>query len=491
MDESSGGSGGSQASSEGGSGAGDAVCAQDCSQIEVQELCHAAVCDASSGKCVLVVEADGTACDDGDFCTLGTTCLQGACQGGTKNDCGMTADSCGTVVCDSESEDCVLDKKADGAACETDNKCESGGKCQNGHCEGTPKDCFFAPMPDECHVGVCNPATGKCDPSPGNDGDSCTLEGQLCMEGAICQAGACVGGEPKDCSYYSYDCLVGVCDEETGFCESEPIEAGGECELKDEECNKGICNADGDCEPTPTPGAACSSKTDTCNLGSCDDSGVCVGIPTNEGGTCDDKTSCTVSDICVSGLCKGTVTDGPTFYFYESFADNSKGWTLGSEWEIGAAEKSTGGSNCCDPGTDHTPTDDNGVAGVVIGGNASDEEHDPHYLESPVIDLSGAGDSVYLGFYRWLASDYPDYMIHTIDVFNGTDWVNFWEQPDDNKSIIDKEWKLFSYDVTQYKSATFRVRFGIEVGGGFVLSSASWNIDDLTVASKVCDGVFP
>ncbi len=46
------------------------------------------------------VEPAGGACDDGDACTLGDTCLDGACAGGAPRDCddgdGCTADACET-----------------------------------------------------------------------------------------------------------------------------------------------------------------------------------------------------------------------------------------------------------------------------------------------------------------------------------------------------------------------------------------------------------
>ncbi|MFM6606790.1 MAG: S8 family serine peptidase, partial [Dolichospermum sp.] len=94
--------------------------------------------------------------------------------------------------------------------------------------------------------------------------------------------------------------------------------------------------------------------------------------------------------------------EGFTTYFSDDFANNSKGWTLGTEWQIGAATASTGhvyGNP--DPGTDNTPTADNGVAGVVIGGNASTALHDFYYLTSPVINTSTA-NQLFFEFARWL-----------------------------------------------------------------------------------------
>lgn len=46
-----------------------------------------------------------------------------------------------------------------------------------------------------------------------------------------------------------------------------------------------------------------------------------------------------------------------------------------------------------DPSEDHSPSDDNGIAGFVIGGSTGNELHPPYYLTSPIVDLSGNGRS--------------------------------------------------------------------------------------------------
>ena len=43
--------------------------------------CQRAACDQSSGRCVVVPAADGTACEDDDRCTVDTVCAQGLCGG--------------------------------------------------------------------------------------------------------------------------------------------------------------------------------------------------------------------------------------------------------------------------------------------------------------------------------------------------------------------------------------------------------------------------
>ena len=61
-----------------------------------------------------------------------------------------------------------------------------------------------------------------------------------------------------------------------------------------------------------------------------------------------------------------------------------------------------------DPAADHTPSADNGVAGVAVGGHTILALHDYYYLESPIIDTAGA-PTLYLEFYRWLNSVFPPY----------------------------------------------------------------------------------
>lgn len=80
--------------------------------------------------------------------------------------------------------------------------------------------------------------------------------------------------------------------------------------------------------------------------------------------------------ICKTGTALAKYCDGDaqvlTAYtmFSEPFADNSKGWTLGSNWTIGSATASTGhGSGNADPSADTTSGTNNGVVGTVIGGN--------------------------------------------------------------------------------------------------------------------------
>jgi len=116
----------------------------------------------------------------------------------------------------------------------------------------------------------------------------------------------------------------------------------------------------------------------------------------------------------------------PTYIFSESFANNSQGWTLGAEWQIGSATVSSGHVYAGpDPGLDNTSTSDNGVAGVVIGGNASTILHDYYYLTSPTFNTATAIQPK-LSYFRWLNSDYTPFMQNAIDIYNGSIWTNIW-----------------------------------------------------------------
>ncbi|MDB9484832.1 S8 family serine peptidase, partial [Dolichospermum circinale CS-537/05] len=174
--------------------------------------------------------------------------------------------------------------------------------------------------------------------------------------------------------------------------------------------------------------------------------------------------------------------EGFTTYFSDDFANNNKGWTLGTEWQIGAATASTGQNyGNPDPGTDNTPTADNGVAGVVIGGNASTALHGFYYLTSPVINTSTA-NKLFFEFARWLNSDYTPFMQNTVEIFNGSSWVNLLPSNfDDSPGVTDNAWTPQQFDISAYKSASTQIRFGFNVTSTGVFTVSSWNLDDVKI----------
>ena len=451
-------------SSAGGSGGGTSVCAQDCSEIDTPE-CVKAVCNEGQyqgivGECVVVPD-EGTSCEDGQFCTIDDTCdANGICVGGGQNDCGMDAPTCQLVTCDEVAKSCSTMPAPAGEVCDPGNLCVTGATCNAfGQCEGFTNDCFFAPVPNDCHVAVCNPMNGMCEPQPGNEGLGCVDTMDLCTVGKTCSSGTCVGGSPKDCSALTVGCFNGVCDTVNGQCFSQPI----------------------------MPGQNCASATDDCNQGICDTMGNCNPNPINQGMTCDDGLSCTTGTTCNNGSCAGG-TSTVTVYLFEDFASNAAGWTLDNSWQIGPAVASgpTGSCGNGDPGNDFTATTDNGLAGVFIGGNVPQSVTNGFlWITSPTVNTASA-PQVWLQYRRWLNSDYPNFMTNKVQVYNGSQWIDVWVQPNDFNVIADNSWTYHSFDISPHKNSNMRVRFGYEIGSTGVFLCSSWNLDDVLIASGAC-----
>jgi hypothetical protein len=238
-------------------------------------------------------------------------------------------------------------------------------------------------------------------------------------------------------------------------------------------CSTGACAACSgttkDCDRDGSNGCEINSATNPLNCGGC-------GTSCGSDGTCG----------CSSSACTGG-----TVYFSEDFSDNSRGWTLGTEWSIGPATASTGQQQGFpDPSTDHSASSDNGVAGVNIGGNYTNPVHGYYYITSPIINLSGASGTVNLTYWRWLNCDYDPFTTHTVEVYNGTSWVTVWSNASlGNVLVTDSAWNRSAIDVTSYKNSQFRVRFGYRTdkqGAFLAWIMSGWNVDDVTLSSGAC-----
>ena len=73
-------------------------------------------------------------------------------------------------------------------------------------------------------------------------------------------------------------------------------------------------------------------------------------------------------------------------------------------------------------------------------------------------------------------------MHHTVEVWDGNAWRSLYSAG--FPGVDDTVWTLQTFDVTQYRNAGMRVRFGFDLISGVAVSS--WNIDDLVVASAAC-----
>lgn len=193
--------------------------------------------------------------------------------------------------------------------------------------------------------------------------------------------------------------------------------------------------------------------------------------------TCNDNDPCT-TDSCnpATGCVYTPISGGGSVLFQDDFSTSSMGWTLGTEWAIGPAVAGT----CGDPSTDTSPSADNRIAGVVLGGCMSVVTHGYYYLTSPVINAASA-TTVTLKFQRWLNSDYTPYVNNVIEAYNGSTWALVWQSGSSGSSAT--SWSLQTYDLTPHKNANLRVRFGHNVGNTGAIAYGSWNIDDVEITS--------
>jgi hypothetical protein len=173
----------------------------------------------------------------------------------------------------------------------------------------------------------------------------------------------------------------------------------------------------------------------------------------------------------------------PSVLFFDDFSTDL-GWTgyQPGYWEHGPA--TAGGGSLYgnpDPGFDHTPTGDNYLIGVNIGGDYPATVNGPHYLTSPVIDCAGQ-TAVKVSFYRWLNDDGAIYANNHVEVFDGSGWQRVFL----SKWRRDNGWQYREYDVSKYaaNNANFRVRFMFESTSASTSNQYSgWNIDDFQVST--------
>ncbi len=359
-----GGNGGDGGSS--GTGGSTGSCGTDCTQIATP-ACQVGQCNEQTGQCEVVADADGASCDDGLFCSVNDACSGGQCVGGPQNDCGLTPDECEAITCDEQSQSCASASVPNGSGCISTDLCQANATCTNGLCIGQEKDCFFSPVPNECYNSVCNPQNGECEPvvNPGALGQPCAGSGDLCMVNKTCDnAGACLGGTPKDCTHLTVGCTNGICDTNNGACIGDPVAPGGQC-------------FDG---------------VPACNTGTCDNNSNCIPSPVTDGTSCNDYNACTTGDICTTGVCGGSAVTNCTTYFEEYFDAQCPpgGWTLNPDWECGVPSSG--------PGSAYTATN---CLATVLSGNYNDGlTYAQAYAQTPPIDLSSATEPI-VSFRAW------------------------------------------------------------------------------------------
>src|SRR5439155_1451411 len=133
------------------------------------DQCHdACACDPANGICSNPDKADGSACADGDACTVTDTCQAGTCAGADPVLC-EALDQCHDAgVCDPATGICPDPDKADGSACDDGLFCSVTDTCSAGVCGGAARDC--SAFADQCNDGTCDEAAGRCEATPKANG---------------------------------------------------------------------------------------------------------------------------------------------------------------------------------------------------------------------------------------------------------------------------------------------------------------------------------
>jgi hypothetical protein len=266
------------------------------------DQCHAAgTCNPATGACSNPPKTDGTACDDGDACSQTDTCQAGSCVGSNRVTC-APPDACHLAgACSPASGQCVYPAKTDGTACDDGNPCTLPGVCQAGACQGqSPVVCAAA---DQCHAaGTCDPSTGACTNPPLPDGTSC-IDGNACTQVDVCMAGTCVGTAPVTCPAADQCHVASGCDPTTGACmvaakvDGTPCNDGNACTQLDT-CQAGACVGGSQ--------VTCAAQDDCHDPGACNPmTGACSNPTKADGASCDDKNACTHRDVCQLGRCTG------------------------------------------------------------------------------------------------------------------------------------------------------------------------------------------
>ena len=147
------------------------------------DQCHnAGACVPATGVCsVSLPKGDGAACNDNNLCTPTDSCLAGVCAGSNPLTCPPAGQCFDVAACVAATGMCPVTQKANGTACGDGNACTMADSCQAGACSGAPVVCTAL---DNCHdVGTCG-AGGVCANPLKADGSPCGLNGtKMCMTG--------------------------------------------------------------------------------------------------------------------------------------------------------------------------------------------------------------------------------------------------------------------------------------------------------------------
>jgi hypothetical protein len=279
--------------------------------------CLTAACEPATGECLQKTLA-GSACEDGDLCTVNDVCDDGGTCVGDETVC-EDEDPCTSDAC-SEATGACLFEPSSGLSCSDGDPCTTGDACNQGTCVGSPKLCDDG---NGCTVDACDGATGTCASEPAL-GAACDDE-NACTDGDACDGDGTCGGEPiscedeNPCTGTNCEAAIGCvftpltipCDDGNA-CTGPDVCKGGICDLGPISCDDAVaCTGDWCDEETGCGHEADNGACDDgnpCTEDICDAVAGCIHTPLSEG-ACEDGNACTVEDACVGGACVGLVAD--------------------------------------------------------------------------------------------------------------------------------------------------------------------------------------
>lgn len=282
------------------------------------------VCNGT-GSCAGQLQAPGSACDDGNPCTAGDMCgAGGSCTGAPL----LQGAECDDRNACTRGERCVV--ATDGSiGCQAPARnCDDGLPCTTDSCDSITGDCVHTAVScddgNPCTVDACDPLTGACGRT--------TREGacddkNICTVNDFCQDGNCVSGGVGNCGWGGH-CGSSICIPQEQRCLQDTSPTGcppaGNCG-NHYECRNGFCAF------VQGSGPGACSDGNPCTLEMCVRGGCALQLILT-GQACDDHSLCTQGDVCQSNTqCAGTPTCSDGNACTDDACDPATGACLGSQ----------------------------------------------------------------------------------------------------------------------------------------------------------------